>query len=91
VKILPTELFYCKIMIGIYSISLIILVLKLVKSTQYTDDAIKDRIISLPGQTSPFLSNQFSGFLQISESKFIHYYYIESEKNAASDPLVFWT
>jgi carboxypeptidase C (cathepsin A) len=58
---------------------------------KYTDEAAADQVKSLPGQTSPLFSNQFSGFLQISENKFIHYYYFESENDPQNDPLVFWT
>jgi carboxypeptidase C (cathepsin A) len=57
----------------------------------YTDDALKDEIGHLPGASSPLKSKQFSGFLSISDTKFIHYYYIESERSPETDSLVFWT
>ncbi|RYH26489.1 hypothetical protein EON65_14405 [archaeon] len=57
----------------------------------YTFDALNDIITELPGQDSPLRSTQFSGYLPISQTRFIHYYYIESEGNPAKDPLVFWT
>ena len=57
----------------------------------YTVGAQHDRIVSLPGATSPLLSKQFSGFLQISKSKYIHYIYIESESDPIKDDLIFWT
>lgn len=49
-----------------------------------------DRIDSLPGAPA-LLSKQYSGFLPISVSKRIHYYYIESENNPVTDSIVFWT
>ena len=49
-----------------------------------------DEITSLPGAPK-FLSRQYSGFLPISASKDIHYYYIESERNPVNDTIVFWT
>lgn len=58
---------------------------------QYTAEALKDEVLSLPGQLKPLYSRQFSGYLQISETKFIHYYYFESENDPIHDPLVFWT
>lgn len=57
----------------------------------YTFDALNDIIVGLPGQDSPLASTQFSGYLAITQSRFIHYYYIESEGNPAKDPVVFWT
>lgn len=52
--------------------------------------AADDRVESLPGAPA-FLSKQYSGFLQITGSKRIHYYYIESENNPVTDSIVFWT
>ena len=49
-----------------------------------------DRVVSLP-RCAPLLSATYSGYLQISEHKFIHYIYVESYGNPSSDPLVFWT
>jgi carboxypeptidase C (cathepsin A) len=57
----------------------------------YTPAALSDQILSLPGATSPLLSNQFSGYLDISSTKHIHYFYFESERNPATDDIFFWT
>jgi carboxypeptidase C (cathepsin A) len=35
-------------------------------------------------------SRQYSGYLNISASKYLHYWFVESEKNPASDPVVLW-
>lgn len=52
--------------------------------------AATDEIDSLPGAPK-LLSKHYSGFLSISVSKSIHYYYVESERNPVSDSIVFWT
>lgn len=58
----------------------------------YTVEAQKDLILNLPGaQIFDIKSRQFSGFLNISSTKFIHYYFIESENDAIKDPIIFWT
>lgn len=49
-----------------------------------------DYISSLPGAPA-FLSKQYSGFLNITETKKIHYFYVESEKNPVNDSIIFWT
>lgn len=57
---------------------------------EYTPEAVRDQVTSLPRST-PLLSNQFSGFLDITPTKNIHYMYYESENDPATDPVVFWT
>ena len=52
--------------------------------------ASADRIVSLPGSPE-FSSRQYSGFLPISATKNIHYYYVESEINPVADSIIFWT
>eukprot|EP01040_Poterioochromonas_malhamensis_P014955 gene14955-16649_t len=58
---------------------------------QYTTDAYVDEVKSLPGQIHELASRQFSGFLQITPTKFIHYYFFESENDPVNDPIIFWT
>ena len=68
----------------------------------YTPEALADQIKTIPGSDSALLSNQFSGYLDISSSqydshvnstagKFIHYIYVESEDDPENDPVFFWT
>lgn len=52
--------------------------------------SVADKIESLPNAPA-LLSNQFSGYLKISSTKRIHYFYVESEGDPASDPVIFWT
>lgn len=69
-----------------------------VKVTGYTTEAIADQITSLPGTESiqsQITFNQFSGYLSIpgknTAPKQIHYWFVESMQNPATDPLAFWT
>jgi len=50
-----------------------------------------DLITSLPGWSpQPFPSPQYSGYLDISSTKHIHYWMVYSEKNPATAPVVLW-
>ncbi|XP_023412258.1 lysosomal protective protein-like [Loxodonta africana] len=55
-------------------------------SGQYTPDLIT----SLPGLSTQLNFLQWSGFLQAGEGKYFHYWFVESQGNPASDPLVLW-
>eukprot|EP01038_Epipyxis_sp_PR26KG_P014397 gene14397-19328_t len=63
----------------------------LVRIDSYTPSAIADQVAKLPGWTKNFHSNQFSGYLNVSSTRFIHYYYFESENDPETDSVVFWT
>lgn len=59
---------------------------------EYTPEAIADQIVSLPGTDDikiPF--NQFSGYLKVSETKNMHYWFVESTNSVENDPIAFWT
>lgn len=56
----------------------------------YTKAAVQDQVTSLPNSPT-LLSAHFSGYFNVSSTRFIHYYYVESENNPASDPVIFWT
>mmetsp|Transcript_14336 Transcript_14336/g.16264 ORF Transcript_14336/g.16264 Transcript_14336/m.16264 type:complete len:570 (+) Transcript_14336:228-1937(+) len=57
----------------------------------YTSEANADMITDLPGLTFTPSFNQFSGYLSVSSTRKIHYWYIESMNKPSSDPVVFWT
>ena len=57
----------------------------------YTAGALADQVTTLPGALGPLKSKQFSGYLDISETKALHYMYFESEGNPATDSVIFWT
>jgi cathepsin A (carboxypeptidase C) len=60
--------------------------------TQYTANALNDQIIDLPGLNEELSFNQFSGYLNLPNTKKqIHYWLVESESDPANDPIVFWT
>jgi carboxypeptidase C (cathepsin A) len=60
---------------------------------QYTDEALLDQVIEMPGLTWKPSFNQFSGYLNLEGTqKFIHYWLVEAENvPPESAPLVFWT
>ncbi|XP_067327264.1 lysosomal protective protein [Anolis sagrei] len=49
-----------------------------------------DLITSLPGLDEMPAFQQWSGFLQAGPGKYFHYWFVESQGNPASDPLVLW-
>ncbi|VDM99091.1 unnamed protein product, partial [Thelazia callipaeda] len=49
-----------------------------------------DRIIYLPGLTFPVTFKQYSGFLKSVPGDYLHYFFVESKRNPARDPLVLW-
>ncbi|KAI1702089.1 serine carboxypeptidase domain-containing protein [Ditylenchus destructor] len=49
-----------------------------------------DEILRLPGWESELSSKQFSGFLSATKINLLHYWFVESQSQPASDPLVFW-
>ena len=54
-------------------------------------DALADKITDLPGlDFSPSFA-QYSGYLPVSTTRKIHYWYIESMNDPSKDPVVFWT
>ncbi len=62
------------------------------RGMQYTTDALADQVTNLPGLNTDINFNQFSGYLKLGDSeKHIHYWFVESESNPATDPVVFWT
>lgn len=58
----------------------------------YTIDADLDKVLDLPGAEKIAIRfNHFSGYLEASETKRIHYWFVESELDPTNDPVVFWT
>lgn len=59
----------------------------------YTKDAQDDKITSLPGLDGDPGFNMFSGYLEVSKEngRNIFYWYVESQADPSSDPVVFWT
>ena len=54
-------------------------------------DPAADRVTSLPGWSDAFRSARYSGFLKGSDAtRHISYFFVESEGDPASDPVVLW-
>ncbi|KAJ8605704.1 hypothetical protein CTAYLR_010753 [Chrysophaeum taylorii] len=51
--------------------------------------AADDRVLSLPG-APPLPSKHYSGYINASATKHLHYYLVLSEGDPSSDPLVVW-
>ncbi len=49
----------------------------------------QDRVESLPNAL-PFLSPWYSGHLQVSAYRHLHYVFIESQRNVTTDPILVW-
>uniref|UniRef100_A0A915DQT0 Carboxypeptidase n=1 Tax=Ditylenchus dipsaci TaxID=166011 RepID=A0A915DQT0_9BILA len=52
--------------------------------------AKQDEIKNLPGVQFDVKFRHYSGYLQVSSNHFLHYWFVESQKNPSDDPLVFW-
>ncbi|EGD79146.1 hypothetical protein PTSG_12946 [Salpingoeca rosetta] len=51
----------------------------------------KDQVTSLPGWDKALPSKHYSGYLPVGNGKgFLHYWFIESEKNPSTAPVVVW-
>lgn len=49
-----------------------------------------DEIKDLPGINFKLNFKHYSGFLNASDTHFLHYWFVESQGNPAKDPLIFW-
>uniref|UniRef100_A0A8C4S397 Carboxypeptidase n=1 Tax=Erpetoichthys calabaricus TaxID=27687 RepID=A0A8C4S397_ERPCA len=49
-----------------------------------------DQITSLPGLTETLSFRQWSGYLEASPGTYLYYWFVESQNNPATDPLVLW-
>jgi carboxypeptidase C (cathepsin A) len=59
---------------------------------KYTDEALLDQVVEMPGLLWKPTFNQFSGYLNLEGTqKFIHYWLVEAEASPETAPLVFWT
>jgi len=50
----------------------------------------EDEVLALPGWDAPLPSRHFSGYLNASDTKHIHYYFVESEGDPSKDPVILW-
>ena len=62
----------------------------------YTPAALRDKVAALPGAEALNLTfNQFSGYLLVDGAQpgsiAVHYWFVESTRDPATDPLILWT
>ena len=75
-----------------FGILLSLLFLSSYAAFDYTNDALLDQVIEMPGLGWKPNFNQFSGYLNLEGThKFIHYWLVEAEASPETAPLVFWT
>lgn len=80
------------LLIALFSFLTSVSSFKSFRGTQYTTAALNDKINELPGLDDEISFNQFSGYLNLPNTKKqIHYWLVESEKDPENAPLVFWT
>jgi carboxypeptidase C (cathepsin A) len=64
----------------------------LVTGFEYTQEALSDQLLEVPGLEWTPNFNQFSGYLNLAGTKKnIHYWLVEAENDPQNAPLVFWT
>eukprot|EP01138_Halocafeteria_seosinensis_P009874 gb/GECG01010085.1/.p1 GENE.gb/GECG01010085.1/~~gb/GECG01010085.1/.p1 ORF type:complete len:483 (+),score=47.09 gb/GECG01010085.1/:1-1449(+) len=57
----------------------------------FAEGAIEDdRVSSLPGWKQSLPSKQYAGYLAVGDGKYLHYWFVESENDPSSDPVVLW-
>ncbi|XP_069031826.1 lysosomal protective protein [Embiotoca jacksoni] len=49
-----------------------------------------DEVVFLPGLQKQPSFRHYSGYLSVSDGKHLHYWFVESQKNPSSDPVVLW-
>lgn len=49
-----------------------------------------DEVDSLPGLKFPLNYRHYSGYLNATDGKFLHYWFVESQRSPSTDPLLLW-
>lgn len=49
-----------------------------------------DKFTNLPNFADPMKTNSYSGYLNVSDIKALHYVFVESQNDPANDPVVIW-
>jgi len=53
-------------------------------------DIPEHMVKSLPGWDAPLPTTQYSGYIQVDATKYLHYWFVESANNPKTDPVVLW-
>ncbi|GMR36557.1 hypothetical protein PMAYCL1PPCAC_06752, partial [Pristionchus mayeri] len=64
--------------------------LSLFIAAAYGESAEDDEIKDLPGVDFDINFKHYSGFLQASDNHYLHYWFVESQNEPSTDPLIFW-
>ena len=59
-------------------------------ATKVPSAAAADKITSLPGLDKMPSFDMYSGYLDVTATKKLHYWFVESQNDPASDPVVVW-
>lgn len=49
-----------------------------------------DRVLSMPDLAVFDTFAAYSGYLDVNESKSLHYFFVESQRDPTNDPLIIW-
>jgi cathepsin A (carboxypeptidase C) len=80
----------CFVLFAVFSAFLVIGGVK--SDETYSTEALADEVLNLPGaENLEFSFRHFSGYLPISETKRMHYWFVESTGSREKDPITFWT
>eukprot|EP00656_Telonema_subtile_P038799 TRINITY_DN43975_c0_g1_i1.p1 TRINITY_DN43975_c0_g1~~TRINITY_DN43975_c0_g1_i1.p1 ORF type:complete len:500 (-),score=135.66 TRINITY_DN43975_c0_g1_i1:173-1672(-) len=60
-------------------------------SPLYSSEALSNEITDLPGLPAGTNFKQFSGHIPVAQGRALFYWFVESQSNPATDPLVLWT
>ncbi|XP_069112455.1 lysosomal protective protein-like isoform X1 [Argopecten irradians] len=58
--------------------------------TTATSAAVEDQIVTMPGLKTQPTWKQYSGYLNATGNKKLHYWFLESQNNPKTDPVVLW-
>lgn len=68
---------------------MVVLATTLISSVQSAVTA--DQFTQLPDCPTPMASNSYSGMLNITDSKSLHYTFLESTNDPSTDPVLLWS
>ena len=74
-----------------YFLKFVVICIHIVKTIQCSKDfPLEDQITNLPGWDGDLPSVHYSGYLNITESKHYHYWFVEAENDPKNAPIVLW-
>lgn len=58
--------------------------------TTHAQTAAQDQVTSLPGLNDAINFTQYSGYFTVNRGQQLHYWFVESQSNPATDPVILW-